>query len=60
MPYHGLQSHQVSELAQLTAQDLRAYADQAVDIAAGLGDEVVPVGLSGGSAGGLLDSTEPA
>ena len=50
MPYHGLESHRVSELKQLTAEDLRAYADQAVDIGAGLGDEVVVAGISGGGA----------
>lgn len=50
MPYHGLESHRVSELGRLAARDLRAYADQAVDIAAGLGDEIVVVGISGGGA----------
>ncbi|MFN2292679.1 MAG: alpha/beta hydrolase [Anaerolineae bacterium] len=50
MPYHGLESHQVSELKQLSPQDLRTYADQAVDVAAGLGDEIVVVGISGGGA----------
>ena len=50
MPYHGLESHRVSELRRLSAQDLRAYADQAVDIAAGLGEEIVAVGISGGGA----------
>ena len=50
MPYHGLESHRVSELKRLSAPDLRAYADQAVDIAAGLGDEIVVVGISGGGA----------
>jgi pimeloyl-ACP methyl ester carboxylesterase len=50
MPYHGLESHRVSELKRLSAQDLRAYADQAVDMAAGLGDEIVVVGISGGGA----------
>ena len=50
MPYHGLESHRVSELGQLSPQDLRAYADQAVDIAAGLGDEIVVAGISGGGA----------
>jgi esterase/lipase len=48
MPYHGLNSHSVDELKRLTPQDLRAYADQAVDLAAGLGDEVRVIGLSGG------------
>ncbi|MEZ4515775.1 MAG: alpha/beta fold hydrolase, partial [Chloroflexota bacterium] len=50
MPFHGLQSGQVSELKNLTGEDLREYADQAMDIAAGLGDEVVVVGISGGAA----------
>lgn len=50
MPYHGLQSHRGRELRRLRPQDLRAYADQAVDIATGLGDEVVVVGISGGGA----------
>lgn len=48
MPYHGMKSHLVSELKALKPQDLRFYADQAVDIGAGLGDEVVVVGISGG------------
>jgi len=50
MPYHGLESHRVNELKRLTAQDLRAYGDQAVDIAAGLGEQIVVVGISGGGA----------
>jgi len=48
MPYHGLLSHKVSELSPLKVQDLRVYADQVVDIANGLGDEVVVIGISGG------------
>lgn len=52
MPYHGLASHNVGELARLQAGDLRAYADLAVDIGSGLGDEVVVVGISGGGAVG--------
>jgi len=50
MPYHGLESHSVRELAKLKPQDLRHYADQAVDIGSGLGEEVVVVGISGGAA----------
>jgi pimeloyl-ACP methyl ester carboxylesterase len=50
MPYHGLQSGQVSELKRLTGRDLRAYADQTIDLAAGLGDEMVVAGISGGAA----------
>ena len=48
MPYHGLNSHHVRELGALKAEDLRSYADCAVDIASGLGDELVVVGISGG------------
>jgi alpha-beta hydrolase superfamily lysophospholipase len=50
MPYHGLKSNSVSELRKLTPQDLRAYGDQVIDIAAGLGDEVYVAGISGGGA----------
>ena len=48
MPYHGLPSGKVSELRRLTSRDLRAYADETIDMAAGLGDEIVVVGISGG------------
>ncbi|UCG23817.1 MAG: alpha/beta fold hydrolase [Chloroflexota bacterium] len=50
MPHHGLASHDVGELANLKAEELRAYADSAVDIAAGLGEETIVIGLSGGGA----------
>ncbi len=50
MPHHGLQSHDVSELKALRAEELRDYADGAVDIATGLGDELIVVGISGGGA----------
>lgn len=50
MPHHGLKSHDVSELKALKAEELRDYADGAVDIAAGLGDEIIVVGISGGGA----------
>jgi carboxylesterase len=49
MPYHGLRSSRISELSCLRQEDLRAYADEAVDIGAGLGDEVVVAGISGGA-----------
>ena len=47
-PYHGLRSRRVSELARLEAEDLRAYANEAVDIGLGLGDELLLIGISGG------------
>jgi pimeloyl-ACP methyl ester carboxylesterase len=50
MPHHGLSSHDVGELANLKADELRDYADEAVDIAAGLGQETTVIGLSGGGA----------
>ena len=49
MPYHGLRSGQVGELAQLSADDLRAFGQKAVDIGTGLGDELVLIGASGGA-----------
>ena len=48
IPYHGLESHDVGELAQITPEELGQYADNAVDLAAGLGEEVNVVGLSVG------------
>lgn len=60
MPFHGMQSHRVGELKALKPKDLRAYADEAVDIGAGLGDEVVVVGISGGAAvGGWMAQNRP-
>ena len=50
MPYHGLNSHRVSELKRLKAEDLRDYADDTIDIAVGLGDEIHVAGISGGGA----------
>ncbi len=50
MPDHGLKSHSVSELKNLKAAELPIYADEAIDIAAGLGDTVNVLGLSGGGA----------
>lgn len=50
MPHHGLSSHDVGELANLKAEELRDYADTTVDIAAGLGEEITVIGLSGGGA----------
>lgn len=49
MPFHGKMSHDVRELAILTAEHLRDYADVSVDIAAGLGERVGVVGVSGGA-----------
>ncbi len=48
MPYHGLRTHTVSELANTRPGDLSRFGDQTADIAAGIGEEVTVVGLSGG------------
>lgn len=54
IPYHGLASEDgasigdVSNVGAIRAEDFRDYADEAVDIAAGLGDEVRILGLSAG------------
>jgi pimeloyl-ACP methyl ester carboxylesterase len=49
MPHHGMKSSDIRELGKLTPQQLREYADTAIDIAAGLGDNVTVIGLSGGA-----------
>jgi carboxylesterase len=48
LPHHAERGKNVSELSRLTASELVRTADHAVDIAAGLGDTVVVLGLSVG------------
>jgi carboxylesterase len=48
LPGHGLSDRLTSSLSRVTSDDLTNIADIAVDIAAGLGEEVWVVGLSGG------------
>lgn len=48
LPRHGMANRFSDEMRHLTAGDLRALADTAVDIAHGLGREVRVLGLSGG------------
>jgi pimeloyl-ACP methyl ester carboxylesterase len=48
LPHHGLADRMTEEHGLLTAEELAAYADQTVDIAQGLGDQVVMMGLSAG------------
>jgi len=55
MPQHGYADRITGEQSRLTAEEMVAYADEAVDIARGLGEEVVVIGLSGGgSAAGWI------
>ncbi|HEY53068.1 MAG TPA: alpha/beta fold hydrolase [Caldilineae bacterium] len=48
MPYHGLKSGDIKELAPLTSEDLRDYADETIDIGNALGDKMTVMGISGG------------
>ena len=47
-PYHGMHDNMTTALEALTAEALAAYGFSAVDIAQGLGEEVIVSGLSGG------------
>lgn len=49
-PRHGLQEFDGAPLKGLTAEELAAFGTQVADIAQGLGERVVVVGLSGGGA----------
>lgn len=49
LPHHAERGKNVSELKRLTASELCRTTDAAVDIASGLGDSVVVVGLSVGA-----------
>jgi carboxylesterase len=48
LPHHGLADRMTEEHRRLTAEELAAYADQVIDIARGLGDQVTMLGISGG------------
>ncbi|MEP6692861.1 MAG: alpha/beta fold hydrolase [Gemmatimonadaceae bacterium] len=49
MPMHGERGRDATALSALTADTLRSFADDAIDIAHGLGDTVDVLGLSGGA-----------
>lgn len=46
LPEHALKGANADDLARLTAEALRDAGDQAIDVASGLGDTVVVLGLS--------------
>jgi esterase/lipase len=48
LPHHGLADRMTKAHAQLTAEELAAYADETVDIAQGLGEQVIMMGISAG------------
>jgi alpha-beta hydrolase superfamily lysophospholipase len=51
MPHHGLADRATRDLRLLTTAELRAFADETTDIACGLGEQVIYLGLS---AGGII------
>ena len=60
LPHHGERGKDAGELARLTAQELVRAGDDAVDIATGLGDSVVVLGLSvGGTLGAWIGEHRP-
>jgi carboxylesterase len=48
LPHHGLADRMTEDHARLTAEELRVYADEVVDIAQGLGRHITMLGISGG------------
>ena len=48
LPHHGLADRMSVEHSKLMAEELAAYADRTVDIAQGLGEQVVMMGISAG------------
>ena len=58
LPHHGLADKFTDEFSQLTAEELRDFADDQIDIAAGLGENVLVIGLSGGGSLALWTGLE--
>lgn len=48
LPHHGLKNRMTDAHARLTAEELATYANRTVDIARGLGKEVIMMGISAG------------
>lgn len=60
MPENGYADRSTDALKDMTADALAEFADTSVDIAAGLGEEVVVLGISaGGTAAGFAAQTRP-
>lgn len=49
LPHHGLADRMTEEHGLLKAEELTAYADETIDIAQGLGNQVVMMGISAGA-----------
>lgn len=50
LPHHGLADKFTDDFSELTAEELRDFADDQIDLAAALGEQVEVMGLSGGGA----------
>ncbi len=48
MPHHGWKDRLTDELKYLTAEELAEYGNRSMDIACGLGKQVIALGISGG------------
>lgn len=48
LPHHGLANRMTEEPTQLKAEELAVYADETVNIAKGLGEQVIMMGFSAG------------
>ncbi|MFN3591605.1 MAG: hypothetical protein ACK4TG_05400, partial [Thermaurantiacus sp.] len=49
MPYHGMRDNKSDSLRHYLGPVIVAHVDEVIDIAAGLGDELVVAGISGGA-----------
>jgi pimeloyl-ACP methyl ester carboxylesterase len=49
MPYHGMRDNKSDSLRHYLGPAIVAHVDEVIDIAAGLGDELVVAGISGGA-----------
>jgi alpha-beta hydrolase superfamily lysophospholipase len=49
LPYHGIRDRMTPAQARLTAADLVDFTNQTIDIATGLGEEIILTGLSAGA-----------
>jgi pimeloyl-ACP methyl ester carboxylesterase len=48
LPHHGMVDRMTTEVGELRAEELRAYADAVIDVSTGLGEKVIVAGLSAG------------
>lgn len=56
LPYHGNTDRMTDDFSNLTAQGLREFGDENIDIASGLGKHVIVIGFSGGGSLGAWSS----